>query len=181
MRDTIQLLIDTVGDDLYRFCCRLTRNRMDADDLYQDTFLKALEQQRRLDPVSDREQAEAIRRNRNFLMGIAANLWKNQWRKKKKEAKNLSMEFDEFLEIPLSDGEDIQANLERKEIQTRLTMHIRNLPEKLKTVIYLYYAAEMQTEEIADTLHIPRGTVKSRLYLAREKLKNSLEGDGYEI
>lgn len=181
MRDTIQLLLDTVGNDLYSFCCRLTRNRMDADDLYQDTFLKALEQQRRLDPVSDREQIEAIRRNRNFLMGIATNLWKNQWRKKKKEAKNLSMESDEFLEISLSDGEDIQMDLERKEIQARLTMHIRALPEKLKTVIYLYYAAEMQTEEIADTLHIPRGTVKSRLYLAREKLKNSLEGDGYEI
>lgn len=181
MRDTIQLLLDTVGDDLYLFCCRLTRNRMDADDLYQDTFLKALEQQKRLEPMSDREQTEAIRRNRNFLMGIAANLWKNQWRRKKKEAKNLSMESDEFLEIPLSDGEDIQMNLERKEIQVRLTMHIRALPEKLKTVIYLYYAAEMQTEEIADTLHIPRGTVKSRLYLAREKLKNSLEGDGYEI
>lgn len=181
MRDTIQLLLDTVGDDLYRFCCRLTRNRLDADDLYQETFLKALELQKRLESVSDREQTEAIRRNRNFLMGIAANIWKNQWRKRKKEQKNLSMESDEFLEIPLSDGEDIQMNLERREIQEKLSMHIRNLPEKLKTVIYLYYAAEMQTEEIADTLHIPRGTVKSRLYLAREKLKNNLEGDGYEI
>lgn len=181
MRDTIQLLLDTVGDDLYRFCCRLTRNRLDSDDLYQETFLKALELQKRLEPVSDREQTEAIRRNRNFLMGIAANLWKNQWRKKKKEQKNLSMESDEFLEIPLSDGEDIQMNLERREIQAKLSMYIRNLPEKLKTVIYLYYGAEMQTEEIADTLHIPRGTVKSRLYLAREKLKNNLEGDGYEI
>lgn len=181
LTDTIQLLLDTVGNDLYRFCCRLTRNRMDADDLYQDTFLKALEQQRRLDPVSDREQTEALRRNRNFLMGIAVNLWRNQWRKKKKEQKNLSMESDEFLEISLSDEDDIQMNLERRELQTRLTMHIRNLPEKLKTVIYLYYAAEMQTEEIADALHIPSGTVKSRLYLARRKLKNSLEGDGYEI
>ena len=181
MGDTIQLLLDTVGDDLYCFCCRLTRNRIDADDLYQDTFLKALEQRKRLVPVSDREQREAIRRNRNFLMGIAANLWKNQWRKKRKEAKNLSMESDEFLEISLSDGEDIQAGLERKEIQAKLTVHIRTLPEKLKMVIYLYYGAEMQTEEIAETLHIPRGTVKSRLYLAREKLKNNLEGDGYEI
>ena len=181
MRDTVQMLLDTVGDDVYRFCCRLTRNRLDADDLYQEIFLKALEQRKRLEPVSDREQTEAIRRNRNFLMGIAVNLWRNQWRKKKREQRNLFMESDEFLEIPLSDGEDIQANLERKEIQARLTMHIRALPEKLKTVIYLYYAAEMKTEEIADILHIPRGTVKSRLYLAREKLKENLEGDGYEI
>lgn len=181
MGNTMQMLLDTVGDDVYRFCCRLTRNRMDADDLYQDTFLKALEQQWRLESVSDRDQTGAIRRNRNFLMGIAANLWKNQWRKKKKERKNLSLERDEFFSIPLSDGNDMLADLERKEIQSRLTMHIRALPDKLKTVIYLYYAAEMQTEEIADTLHIPQGTVKSRLYLARKKLKNSLEGDGYEI
>lgn len=181
MRDTIQLLLETVGDDLYCFCCRLTRNRMEADDLYQDTFLKALEQQRRLEFVSDRDQAGAIRRNRNFLMGIASNLWKNQWRKKKREQKNLSLERDEFLAIPLSEGEDILEDLERKEIQERLTMHIRTLPDKLRTVIYLYYAAEMQTEEIADVLNIPRGTVKSRLYLARKKLKNSLEDDGYEI
>lgn len=177
----MQLLLDTVGDDLYCFCCRLTRNRMDADDLYQDTFLKALEQKKRLEPISDREQTEAIRRNRNFLMGIAANLWRNQWRKKKREQRNLSLENDELFSIPLSDEKDIQADLERKEIQSRLTMHIRALPDKLKTVIYLYYAAEMQTEEIADTLHIPRGTVKSRLYLARKRLKNSLEVDGYEI
>lgn len=154
---------------------------MEADDLYQDTLLKALEQQRRLESVSDRDQDGAIRRNRNFLMGIASNLWKNQWRKKKREQKNLSLERDEFLAIPLSEGEDILEDLERKEIQERLTMHIRTLPDKLRTVIYLYYAAEMQTEEIADVLNIPRGTVKSRLYLARKKLKNSLEDDGYEI
>ncbi len=181
MRDTIQLLIDTVGDDLYCFCCRLTRNRIDADDLYQDVFLKALEQQQKLLPVSDREQAEAIRKNRNFLMGIAANLWKNRWRKKKREQKYTSLEDTRFFEIPLSDGKDIQADLEHREIQQKLTEHIGFLPEKLKTVVYLFYAGEMRIGEIADTLHISSGTVKSRLYLARTKLKKDLEADGYEV
>lgn len=181
MQDAVQLLIDTVGDDVYRFCCRLTRNRIDADDLYQDTFLKALEQRGRLEDVSGREQTESIRRNRNFLMGIAANLWKNQWRKKKREQTHISIEDTELFDLPSSDEEDLQVRLERKEIQQRLTLHIRTLPEKLKMVVYLFYAAEMRTEEIAETLHIPQGTVKSRLYLARAKLKNSLEADGYEI
>lgn len=181
MRDTIQLLLDTVGDDLYCFCCRLTRNRMDADDLYQDVFLKALEQKQRLLPVSDPEQTEAIRKNRNFLMGIAANLWRNQWRKKKREQKNVSLEDTEFFEIPIADGEDIQLGLEHREIQQKLTEHIRALPEKLKTTVYLFYAAEMQIAEIADVLHISSGTVKSRLYLARKRLKKDLEADGYEI
>ena len=181
MQDAVQLLIDTVGDDVYRFCCRLTRNRIDADDLYQDTFLKALEQRGRLEDVSGREQTESIRRNRNFLMGIAANLWKNQWRKKKREQKHISIEDTEFFDLPSSDEEDLQVRIERKEIQQRLTLHIRTLPEKLKMVVYLFYAAEMRTEEIAETLHIPQGTVKSRLHLARAKLKDSLEADGYEI
>ncbi len=181
MQDAVQLLIDTVGDDVYRFCCRLTRNRMDADDLYQDTFLKALEQRGRLEDVFDREQVESIRRNRNFLMGIAVNLWRNQWRKKKREWKHLSIEDAEFFELPSSEEENVQTQLERKEIQRRLTAHIRALPEKLKMVVYLFYGAEMGTEEIAETLHIPQGTVKSRLYLARAKLKDYLEADGYEI
>ncbi len=181
LQDAAQLLIDTVGDDVYHFCCRLTRNRMDADDLYQDTFLKALEKQSRLETVYNMGQTESIRRNRNFLMGIAANLWKNQWRKKKREQKHVSIEDTEFFELPSSDEEDMQIRLERKEIQQRLTVHIRALPEKLKMVVYLFYAAEMRTEEIAETLHIPKGTVKSRLYLARARLKDNLEADGYEI
>lgn len=183
MRDTIQLLLDTVGDDLYCFCCRLTRNRMDADDLYQDVFLKALEQKQRLLPVSDMEQTEAIRKNRNFLMGIATNLWRNQWRKKKREQKNIHFDNmeSEFFEIPIADGADVQASLEHREIQQKLTEHIRALPEKLKTVVYLFYAAEMQITEIANILHISGGTVKSRLYLARKRLKKDLEADGYEI
>ena len=114
-------------------------------------------------------------------MGIAANLWKNQWRKKKREQTHISIEDTELFDLPSSDEEDLQVRLERKEIQQRLTLHIRTLPEKLKMVVYLFYAAEMRTEEIAETLHIPQGTVKSRLYLARAKLKNSLEADGYEI
>ena len=121
MQDAVQLLIDTVGDDVYRFCCRLTRNRIDADDLYQDTFLKALEQRGRLEDVSGREQTESIRRNRNFLMGIAANLWKNQWRKKKREQTHISIEDTELFDLPSSDEEDLQVRLERKEIQQRLT------------------------------------------------------------
>lgn len=167
MQDAAQLLIDTVGDDVYHFCCRLTRNRMDADDLYQDTFLKALEKQSRLETVYDMEQTESIRRNRNFLMGIAANLWKNQWRKKKREQKHVSIENTEFFELPSSDEEDMQIRLERKEIQQRLTVHIRALPEKLKMVVYLFYAAEMRTEEIAET----QGNGKKQAVSGESKIK----------
>ncbi len=178
----LQRLIETYGDELYRFCVRLAMNRADADDLYQETFLRALEKRERLAAGSGPDGwADACRKNRNFLMGIAVNLWKNQWRKKKREQKNISISSEEYMDLWLSDGGDIGEKLEQREIQHRLTVHIESLPVKLKTVVYMFYSAEMKIEEIADTLHIPQGTVKSRLYLARTKLKKSLEADGYEI
>lgn len=185
MEDALQQLIEVYGDDLYRFCCRLTMDRTDADDLYQDTFLTALEQRTRLmtGQEPDSGQTGYNRKNRNFLMGIASNLWRNQWRKKKRERKNISLERaeEQNLWLPDSGSRNMESDLEYREIQQRLTFHIDALPEKLKPVIYLFYAAGMSVEEIANILHIPRGTVKSRLHLARTRLKKSLEADGYEI
>lgn len=65
------------GDDIYRFCYFLTQSKDLADDLYQDCFLAALEKEITVDE----------KKIKNFLMGIAANQWKNQWRKNKRRQK----------------------------------------------------------------------------------------------
>ena len=41
-QEELELYMDTYGKDLYSFCCCVTRNRQEADDLYQDTFLKSI-------------------------------------------------------------------------------------------------------------------------------------------
>ena len=58
---------------------------------------------------------------------------------------------------------------------------IGKLPEKLKLVIDMHYFGEMTIEDIASVLHIPKGTVKSRLFLARKQLQKEMEEMGYEI
>ena len=63
----------------------------------------------------------------------------------------------------------------------KLNVHINALPEKLKIVTCMYYTGEMKVEEIAHALHLPKGTIKSRLHLARTQLKKGLEEDGYEV
>ena len=64
--------IDIYGKDIYGFCRQVTGNRQDGDDLYQDTFMKALE----LKDKIDRQQNP-----KSYLLSIAVRLWKNRRRK----------------------------------------------------------------------------------------------------
>lgn len=75
--EEIEQSIASYGEDVFRFCCYLTGNRSSAEDLYQDTFLKAMEITRPVEPDMAGK----------FLAGVAANLWKNQWRKEKRRQK----------------------------------------------------------------------------------------------
>lgn len=178
-------LITVYGDDIYKFCYRLTMNQPDADDLYQDTFLKAIQLKHKLvsnDTMADSIDTEnATKKNRNFLMGIAANLWRNQYRKIARTKVSFSMDAYDNDQVQFKSDIDIEKDLEKKELLQKLSGHIEALPEKLKVVTCMYYTGEMKTEEIAQALHLPKGTVKSRLHLARKQLKISLEEDGYEI
>ena len=75
----MEQIIQEYGDDVYRFCFHLTGSREEADDLYQDTFVKAIQVGHRLDRGGN---------IRSFLMGISVNLWKNR-RKKDKRRREL--------------------------------------------------------------------------------------------
>ena len=67
----LETCIRTYGKDIYSFCCRLTGSRQEADDLYQDTFLKMVELKERLDITSN---------PKSYLLSVAVNLWRNRRR-----------------------------------------------------------------------------------------------------
>ena len=184
VKTILKQLLSEYGTELYQFCYRLALNKADADDLYQDTFLKAMQLGHKLvrsDNGTDWQSIkDANRKNRNFLMGIAANLWKNQWRKKKIR-QSLSIDAYTPDELPLKSNEDMEANYEQQELFQELQRSIDALPEKLKLVICMYYTADMKIDEIAKNLHIPKGTVNSRLHLAKKQLRKRLEARGYEL
>lgn len=176
--EVVEKLIEQYGDEIYRFCRRLTLNQADAEDLYQDTFVTALQMTGRL---AGGDNVDSVRKNRNFLMGIAANHWKNQLRKKRREACAVSVEFMEENGVSAQSSQNVEGELERKVMFERLALHIRQMPDKLKVVVCMYYTVQMRTRDIAEALHIPHGTVKSRLYQARIYLKKKMEAEGYEI
>lgn len=161
-------LISEHGKHVYSFCYNLTGNSMDADDLYQDTVLKAVELSHRLNSSGN---------PKSFLMGISVKIWQNHKRKYAIRQKIAGLEeYDDNL-MECAEGLDNQPEAEvlRKETIYAVRTGIKQLPDRLQMVLYMYYTAEMSVEDIAKALYIPKGTVKSRLHKGRNLLKQYLE------
>ncbi len=160
--------ITTCGTDLFSFCCQLTRNRQEAEDLYQDTFLKAIELAERLDP--DRNVKSA-------LLSIAVNLWRNRRRKMAIRLRitgpQISVE-DMETQIPERGAAVEDACIDREERRI-VREAVAALPERYRLPVLLRYMEELKVSEISQVLGVPEGTVKSRLYKAKRLLEKELE------
>ena len=164
----LKLCIDEYGKDVYSFCRHLAGSLQEADDLYQDTFLKALELDHTIDFTGN---------PKSYLLSIALRIWKNRrrktaWRKRIADIRPVDEEAD-FQAAPRTDSPEQQ--LIRREQQELVKQAVNRLPEKYRVIVLLYYMEEMQTAQIAGILHLPAGTVKSRLYQARKMLEKELE------
>lgn len=165
----LQQLVKDYGSLLYSFCYQLTGTQQESEELYQETFLKAVELHERID----------LERNpKGFLIAIAARLWKNRKRKyawRQRIAPKEHIE-DEILLIRSLDAVDNPEEMALREEQRQMVCQaVSALSDKLKVPLYMYYTAELSVAEIAEMLHIPQGTVKSRLHKARNQLKKELE------
>ncbi len=162
----IGLLVDRYGDSVYRYCRSIAFTPEEAEDLYQQTFLKALEMHKRI----------SLDKNpKAYLMSIATNIWRNH---KSKYARRERI-------APTVSGGQIQADTGEEDILDRVVREeqlqylrdlVERLPDKQRQTVKLFYAGELSLEEIAHILKIPKGTVKSRLHTAREILRKEMEG-----
>ncbi|WP_010275080.1 RNA polymerase sigma factor [Paenibacillus senegalensis] len=170
----IDELIETVklhGKSVYGFCYKLARNKEDADDLYQDTFLKAVELKARMD-VNGNPKA--------FLISIAIRLHKNHRRKlawRFRIAPTANLEEAAAMPDLFAAGATPEDTVLSLELRTIIQEAAYRLNDKLKLPLYMYYTADMSIEEIALALKIPEGTVKSRLHKARATMRKVLEVD----
>lgn len=167
----IDELLDKYGKSIYSFCMCLTRNKDKADDLYQDTMLKAYNKLNQLDESSNIQA---------YICGIALRLWKNHERKfawRQRIAPEVNLDSNGSIELikVCSYSEEGLSSVIKKEKHTQLNNAINELPEKLRIVILLHYMENLTVLEIANVLGIPKGTVLSRLFKAREQLKEKLE------
>lgn len=170
MNDT-QLLqcIEEYGKNVYAFCCQLTQNRQEAEELYQDTFLKAVELKGRM---------EWEKNPGSYLISIALRIWKNKKRKYAWRSRIAGMEeLDEGAAGCGDSGREGSPEeiFFRQELYQQVQAAVAGLEEKYRIPVYLYYSQQFSTAQIGKMLKLPQGTVKSRLHKARKLLKKELE------
>ena len=174
-RQELSELIRLHGDAVYNFCCRLTANRPDAEDLYQETFLKATELCHKIDQHGNPKA---------FLLSIALRLWKDHRRKfarRQRIAPIQALPEDE-TQWHFAGSEEIQpeeAAISREQAEA-VRRAVEALDNSHRIPLYLYYTAELSIEEISTLLKLPSGTVKSRLYHARKAIQSRLEVTRHE-
>jgi RNA polymerase sigma-70 factor (ECF subfamily) len=157
-------------DMLYRVARRLTRDATDAEDLVQETYLRAL------------KAAEGFELHEEFgmrpwLVRIMHNLHLSRAGREKRQP--ISVE-DEHLDAAQAaaggEADALPLPLESWEgMDERLVQALDDLPEDYKAVMLLWAVEEFSYKEIAASLEIPIGTVMSRLHRARQRLSEQLK------
>ena len=141
-------------DTVYRLCFSFMKNKADAEDLVQETFLKLL---------SDGKVFENERHEKAWLIVTASNLCKDSLKKWWRRNENI---------------EDIQTlGYEQSFADPAIMKAILSLKADYKTAVYMFYYEGYTTAEIAGHLHCPEATVRSRLSRARAQLKILLGGE----
>jgi len=150
---------------VFRIVLRMVRSPDDADDLTQDTFVRA---HRGLKTFKDEYDFHP------WLYRIAVNQAINFLNKRKRQA---AADLDEVPEGDIRTGPEPESPLQsasRQELLTRLESALDKLPEEQRTVFLLRVQEGLSYEEIAETMDTPKGTVMSRLARARMALRKHL-------
>lgn len=154
-------------DSLYGFAIALTRNPTEAEDLVQETYLRAARAFGRLMPDSNLK---------SWLFAIMRNIWLNQIRHSQSGPKFVELDAEEetraeWLDSRANNPHNILIQkVEREEICAAIV----NLPHHQREVIVLRDIEGFSYQQIASILQCPAGTVMSRLGRAREQLRNAL-------
>lgn len=164
-----EVLILKYQSQIFYSALNIVKNREFAEDICQDAFLKAYE---KLESLQDREHFYP------WLKRITVNLALNHYERGKRvvDIENEDNDVDYFER--LSTGECPEDFIIRDELKKYVRLFVDALPDRLRTVVILREVEDLSYEEIADMLKIPLGTVRSRLFNARQIIKDRLVKQG---
>jgi RNA polymerase sigma-70 factor, ECF subfamily len=156
-------------DALYNFALRLTNDQTDAEDLVQDTVVKAY---RFFNSYEKGTNAKA------WLFRILKNSYINNYRKKSKQPHQVDYDevsmYYETVRSEQSDTTDMEDIMYREMLDDQVTGALQRLPEDFRTVVLLCDVEGFTYEEIANMLDVPIGTIRSRLHRGRNLLRVEL-------
>jgi RNA polymerase sigma-70 factor (ECF subfamily) len=150
-------------DTLYSYAMVLTRDRSEAEDLVQETYVRAIRAIRGLKAGSN---------IKGWLLVILRNIWLNQLRRRRTTPKMVEIDVDETTaDVVVETSKGPHAFYVSKLECEQVREAIQQLPMDFREVILLREYEELSYQEIASVLGCPVGTVMSRLARARSKLR----------
>jgi RNA polymerase sigma-70 factor (ECF subfamily) len=167
-------LVDAYQNRVFGFVKRMVPNPEEAADITQDVFIRAFQSFTRFDGRSS---------VRTWLFRIAYNLCVDRARKIDRTPVEVGMQIspdtEDTIDVADSRWQPEQIMMD-EELADAVERAILSMSDKLRTVLLLHDKEDMAYEEIAQTVGVPVGTVKSRLFLARAHLQQALKSYLYE-
>ena len=172
--DAYGAIVNRYRGRLYNFVFRFVSDRETAEDIVQETFLRAFRK---------REEYRAIANFSTWLFTIAGNLAKSELRRRKRwrlfsvhkdDDSDTGYEFPDETFRPDRVTESTIAD-------TQIQQAIQSLPENYRQIILLRDVEGMSYHEISEISSCPVGTVKSRVNRARLKLQQKLKNEGRDV
>ncbi len=161
----IEQLIHTYGDYLFRVAFIYTKDERAAEEVVQDVFMKFYQTSHRFDERSSLK---------TYLTKMTVNRSYDYLRSWKHRTFSLLEQL-----TGASRGADYRVL--QKEERGEITKAVLKLPVKYREVLLLYYYEDLQVSEVAEFLRVPVSTVKTRLQRGREKLKQLLPKQQWEV
>ncbi|GAB6928348.1 RNA polymerase sigma factor SigW [Paenibacillus sp. JCM 10914] len=156
-------LFDSYNQDVYRTCYYMLRNAQDAEDVCHDVFVTVF-----------RQEWRRIEHLRAWIMRITMNQCLNLLRRNQtKHSKQTEVRW--LHEQTAASAKSVDTIILEQEAAQEWDKLLQQLPDKLMAVVTLRYIGELSMAEIAQTLKIPVGTVKSRLHKALKLMRRKLE------
>jgi len=154
---------------VYRTALAITCNEGMAEDILQETFLRVYTY------ASSFDETQPLG---PWLYRVTVNLAYN-WTNRAKRW--LTFVQNTFWRLKPSPRRDLEEVVEESELRQAVRQAIDTLPEPQRVVIILYYLEELSVSEIAYVMGVPEGTIKSRLYYARERLRKTIVEREYGV
>ena len=161
--------LSSLSGPLHTFAYKLTKNSEEAKDLYQETAFRAISNVDKFIPGTNLKA---------WLLTIMKNIFIDNYRKNVKT--RTIIDSTENLYYINSGAASISNSAESNIMMDELSTMVENLDESLRVPFEMHYLGH-KYQEIADTLHLPLGTVKSRIFFARKELKDMIEKRYYTV
>lgn len=167
-------ILDQYIDYLYRAAYGMTGNKQDAEDLVQETFIKA---------YRNFSSLQSVDNVKSWLYRILMNTFINKYRKKLNAPKLTDVDVEEVFETYLADyRKSYERALREEPVQftdEQFEDIFQQLHVELRTVLWLSDVEGFTQKEIAEMIDCPVGTVSSRLFRGRNLLKERLLNNDY--